>query len=179
MHVAEPVIATTWFDEEVHEAFLKVIARESRDVVAVIEILSPANKVVGSSGRDSFERKRREIMYSPSHWVEIDLLRGKRTVRIPKNVGPHEYLVHVSKRALRPQGLLYAIRLSGRLPIIPIPLKPEDPDAHLDLQAVLNAAYANANYDLEIDYRDDPDPPLIGKLAEWADELLRSKGLRS
>jgi hypothetical protein len=179
LQVAEPVIATTWFDEEIHEAFLKVIARESRDVVAVIEILSPANKVVGSSGRDSFERKRREIMYSPSHRVEIDLLRGSRTVRIPKNVGPHEYMVHLSKRGLRPRGLLYAIRLSGRLPIIPIPLKPEDPDAHLDLQAVLNSAYDNANYDLEIDYRHEPVPALNGKLAEWADQLLRSKGLRS
>jgi hypothetical protein len=178
LQVAEPIIATTWFDEEVREAFLKIIARDSRDVIAVIEILSLVNKAAGSAGRESFEKKRREIMYSPSHWVEIDLLRGKRTVRVPKKASPNEYLVHVSKGGQRPQGLLYPIRLPQRLPIIPIPLKPEDPDARLDLQAVLDVAYSNANYDLEIDYRHEPKPPLNGKLAEWADQLLRSKGLR-
>jgi Protein of unknown function (DUF4058) len=57
-------------------------------------------------------------------------------------------------------------------------VKPDDPDARLDLQAVLDAAYENANYDLEIDYRREPSPPLSGKLAEWTDRLLRSKGVR-
>ena len=65
-----------------------------------------------------------------------------------------------------------------RLPVIPIPLKPGDPDARLDLQAVLDAAYDRAGYDLEIDYRSEPNPPLGGELAAWADQLLRSKGLR-
>jgi Protein of unknown function (DUF4058) len=178
LQVAEPVIATTWFEVEVREAFLKIIARESRDVITVIEIVSPPNQVPGAAGRESFEKKRREIMYSPTHWVEIDLLRGKRTVRVPRKAGPNEYLVHVSKSGQRPQGLLYPIRLQRRLPIVPIPLKPADPDARLDLQAVVDAAYENANYDLEVDYRGEPTPPLSGKLAEWADQLLRSKGLR-
>ncbi len=176
--IVEPVIATTWFEEEIHEAFLKIVDRESRDVVAVIEILSPTNKLPGTRGRESFEQKRREVMYSPSHWVEIDLLRGSRLVAVPGRVGPHEYLIHVSKKGLRPRGLLYPIRLMQRLPVIPIPLKPGDPDAHLDLQSVLNAAYDRAGYDLEIDYRGEPRLPLDGELAAWADQLLRSKGLR-
>ncbi|MFI5455071.1 MAG: DUF4058 family protein [Isosphaerales bacterium] len=176
--VAEPVVATTWFEEEIHEAFLKITDLESSGVVTVIEILSPTNKVSGSPGRKSFEQKRREVMYSPSHWVEIDLLRGKRMVRDPKKIGPHSYLVHVSKRGLRPRGLLYPIRLPRRLPVIPIPLKPQDPDARLDLQAVLDRAYDRAGYDLRIDYRAEPRPPLDGELATWADQLLRSKGLR-
>jgi hypothetical protein len=178
LKVAEPVIATTWFEEEIREAFLKVIDRRSRAVVTVIEILSPTNKVPGSPGRESFEENRREIMHSPSHWVEIDLLRGSRLVRVPKNVGPHEYLIHVSKKGLRPRGLLYPSRLSQRLPDVPIPLKTRDPDASLDLQSVLETAYDRACYDLEIDYRRKPTPPLSGKLAEWADQLLRSKRLR-
>jgi hypothetical protein len=178
LQVAEPVVATTWFEEEIHEAFLKVIDLESRNVVAVIELLSPANKVPGSPGRESFEEKRREIMRSPSHWVEIDLLRGTRMVPVPTKIGTHEYLVHVSKKGLRPRGLLYPIRLSQRLPVIPIPLKSGEPDARLDLQAVLDGAFDRAGYDLEFDYRLEPSPPLSGKLAEWADQLLRSKGLR-
>ena len=62
--------------------------------------------------------------------------------------------------------------------IIPIPLKPGDPDARLELQAALDAAYDRANYDLGIDYRKEPRPPLDGELADWADRLLKSKGLR-
>jgi Protein of unknown function (DUF4058) len=99
-------------------------------------------------------------------------------VQIPKKAGAHEYLVHVSAKGLRPKGLLYPIRLTQRLPIIPIPLKPKDPDARLDLQAVLNAAYDRGGLDMEIDYRNEPRPRLDKKLAEWADQLLRSKGLR-
>jgi hypothetical protein len=176
--VADPVVATTWFEKEIHEAYLKIIDRESHDVVTVIEILSPTNKVSGSAGQKSFEHKRREVMYYPSHWVEIDLLRGKRMLTVPMKLGPHEYLVHISKSEQRPEGTLWPIRLSQRLPIIPIPLKASDPDARLDLQAVLDAAYNRGNYDLECDYRTEPRPPLKPELSAWADELLRSKGLR-
>ncbi len=66
----------------------------------------------------------------------------------------------------------------SRLPVIPIPLKPEDPDTGLDLQTVLDAAYDRAGYDLEIDYRKEPEPPLDAELAAWADQVLRAKGLR-
>jgi Protein of unknown function (DUF4058) len=178
LEVAEPVIATTWLEEEIHQAFLKIVDRLARDVVTVIEILSPTNKIPGSAGRRSFEDKRREVMNSASHLVEIDLLRGSRVVPVPRKLGPHEYLVHISTTDLRPRGKLFPIRLARRLPIIPIPLKPEDPDARLDLQAVLDSAYDRAEYDLEIDYRTEPQPPLDAPLAAWADELLRSKGLR-
>jgi hypothetical protein len=178
VEVAEPVVATTWFEEEVHEAFLKVIDVESREVVTVIEVLSPTNKAPGLHGVESFKQKRREFMNSSTHWVEIDLLRGDRMVRVPKKVGRYDYLVHVSKSGMRPRGLLYPIRLPQRLPIIPIPVKSGDPDARLDLQAALDSIYDRAGYDLDVDYRGEPNPPLSGKLAEWADRLLRSKGLR-
>ena len=80
-------------------------------------------------------------MNSSSHWVEIDLLRGVRMVRVPKKVGRHEYLVHVSKKGMRPRGLLFPIRLSQRLPVIPIPVKASDPEARLDLQVALGSIY--------------------------------------
>ena len=71
--LAEPVIATTWYEQEIHQAFLKIVDRSS-DVVTVIEILSPRTRPLVGAGRRSFEEKRREVMYSPTHWVEIDLL---------------------------------------------------------------------------------------------------------
>ena len=117
-------------------------------------------------------------MNSPTHWVEIDLLRGNRMVQVPKKVGPHQYLVHISRRKLRPRGQLWGIRLPQRLPVIPIPLKAKDPDGRLELQTALDSAYVRAQYDLRIDYHKEPKPPLDEKLAAWADQLLRSKGLR-
>jgi hypothetical protein len=174
----EPVVATTWFEEEIHEAYLTILDRESRAVITIVELLSPANKIPNSPGRDSFEQKRRSVMYSPTHWVEIDLLRGKRMVHVPRKLDRHQYLVHVSRRGLRPKGHLWGIRLPEPLPVIPIPLKADDPDGQLDLQAALDAAYDRANYDTLVDYRKRPKPPLDDKLAAWADQLLRSKGLR-
>jgi hypothetical protein len=177
--IPEPVVATTWLEEEVHEAYLTIQDRESHRVITVIVLLSPANKRPRSAGRKSYEKKRRAIYHSPTHLVEIDLLRGNRMVplRLSK-VGPHEYLVHVSREKMRPRGELWGIRLPQRLPVIPIPLKEGDPDGRLDLQAALDSAYDRAQYDLRIDYRKPPKPPLDDKLDAWADQLLRSKGLR-
>jgi hypothetical protein len=164
-------------EEELREAFLNVIDVESRDVITVIEFLSPANKILGANARAGFERHRDEVLSSPSHLVVIDLLRGSRMLPVPTDL-VHEYAVHVSRRGLRPQGALYPLRLSERLPIIPIPLKVGDPDARLDLQALPDQNYDRACYDLEIDYRAEPEPPLDPEMAAWADEMLRSKGLR-
>ncbi len=178
LEIPESVVATTWFEEDVHQAFLNVVDTQSRNVVTVIEILSPTNKIPGSRGRESYEQKYREIMYSPSHLVEIDLLRGSRTVPLPRTVGTHEYLVHISRKHSGPRGQRYPLRLPHRLPAIPIPLKAGDPDATLDLQALVEQTYDRAGYDMEINYSNEPIPPLEAPLEKWADQLLRSKGLR-
>ncbi len=72
----EPLIIPTLMDEEIEEAFLKIIHVESEELVTLIEVLSPTNKIRGSRGRASFMSKRHEIMNSEVHWVEIDLLRA-------------------------------------------------------------------------------------------------------
>lgn len=47
-----------------------------------------------------------------------------------------------------------------------------DPDAQLNLQALIEQYYRNGRYDT-LDYQDDADPPLECHDAEWADTLLR------
>jgi hypothetical protein len=64
------------------------------------------------------------------------------------------------------------------LPAIGIPLRDPDPDVTLDLGAVMNAAYEDGGYDLSVDYRKKPEPPLRREDAAWADRLLREHGLR-
>jgi len=74
---------------------------------------------------------------------------------------------------------VWPILLPQRLPVILIPLKPEDSDVELDLQTVLNTAYDRAAYDMVVDYRAEPVPPLTGPSIEWADGILRVKGKRA
>jgi len=178
LEVAEPVDVTILIDDEIHESFLEVIDREQRQVVTVIEVVSPTNKVSGSRGQASYMQKRQEVLHSPSHWVEIDLLRQGEAIVLREVLPACHYTVHVSRVERRPKPKTWPIRLHQRLPAIPIPLLPADGEVLLDLQTVLTTAYDRAAYDLDIDYRTDPVPPLTGADAEWADQLLKTKGLR-
>ena len=72
---------------------------------------------------------------------------------------------------------MYPIRLQQRLPPVNIPLRAADPDIVLELQAVLDAAYAASRYDRTTDYRQPCEPPL-GDDAAWADEWLKRAGRR-
>lgn len=176
--VVEPLEVTTLIEDQIHEPRIEVIDREGRQVVAVIEVLSPTNKVPGARGRNSYEQKRSEIMCSSSHFIEVDLLRDGEGFPPYEALPPHDYRVHLSPAQRRPRGLIWAIRLEQRLPVIPVPLRDNDPDACLDLQEIMDATYDRAAYDLELDYRADPRPPLKSDQAQWAHRLLREKGVR-
>jgi hypothetical protein len=177
VEVAEP-ITITLIEDEIHEPRLEVIDRERREVVTVIEVVSPTNKVGGSRGRGSYLKKRAEVFDSPSHWVEIDLLRGGEPLLPVSQFRPCEYRVCLSRANKRPDATVWPIRLTQRLPVIAIPLRGDDPDARLDLQAVLSTVYDRAAYDLELDYRAEPVPPLPPELGAWANEWLKVKGVR-
>ncbi len=176
--VAEPIVVLTLVDDEVRESYLEVIDAFGHEVVTVIEVLSPTNKIAGADGLDSFLVKRDRVMRSSTHWVEIDLLRAGLSPMSAVVVPEHEYVVHVSPVDRRPDGLVWPIRLSERLPVISIPLHGGDEDARLDLQSVLDTAYDRAGYDTTIDYTAEPDPPLSPAWQEWADGWLRQKGVR-
>ena len=54
-------------------------------MVTVIELLSPSNKRAGDD-REQYLAKRRELLRSPAHLVEIDLLRDGPPC--PRKAGP-------------------------------------------------------------------------------------------
>ena len=64
--VAEPISATTMIEDEMREARIVIIDGVGRQVITVIEVLSPTNKVVGSKGRRNYELKRQEVLQSPA-----------------------------------------------------------------------------------------------------------------
>lgn len=170
--VAEPITAVTMINEEIRESYIAIVDVKNQSVVTVIEVVSPTNKIVGSRGRADYERKRDEVLQSETHFVEIDLLREGEPIYAAMRLPPHDYLVHVSRRGHRPQGTLWPILMTQRLPVIPIPLLADDPDVDLDLGAVLNTAYDRAAYDLEIDYSQPPRVALDEPNAAWAKSLL-------
>jgi hypothetical protein len=172
----EPLIVPTLMDEEIEEAFLKIIHVESEALVTVIEVLSPTNKIRGSRGRASFMAKRHEIMNTEVHWVEIDLLRaGVPSVTDPP-LRPSDYRILVSRADQRTRTRYWPVSVRQPLPVIRIPLRGKDPEVPLDLGAVFRRAYDRAAYDASVDYRKDPQPPLQGEDAKWARELLRGRG---
>jgi hypothetical protein len=59
----------------INERYLEVREIVTDDVITVIELLSPKNKRSGD-GRTAYEKKRRAILGSATHLVELDLLRG-------------------------------------------------------------------------------------------------------
>jgi hypothetical protein len=176
--ITPPLLVPLLLDDEIEEARLEIRHRESKALVTVIEVLSPTNKIRGARGRTSFMEKRREIMESEVHWVEIDLLRaGTPSVTRPPLV-PSDYRILVSRARKRTRARYWPVSVREPLPVIGIPLRGKDPDVPLDLSAVLKAAYEHGAYDVSIDYREEATPPLEADDAAWADGLLRQQGLR-
>jgi hypothetical protein len=171
--IAEPLIVPTLLDEEIKEAYLKILHVESEELVTVIEVLSPTNKIRGARGRTSFMEKRLQVLNSDVHWVEIDLLRaGVPSVTQPP-LRASDYRVLISRSSTRSRTLYWPVGVRQPLPVIGIPLRGKDADAPLHLGAVLRTVYDRAAYDLSLDYRKEPIPPLQGDDAKWARDLLR------
>ena len=149
-------------------SYVEIRDRHSRGLVTLIEVLSPSNKRYGPD-REQYMQKRGILMHSPVSIVEIDLLRA----------GPHlpltgipdcDYRVMVSRRSMRPDVLAWAINLRDVLPVIPIPLKGDVPDATLDLQALLHEVYDAAGYEDYL-YSTPPEPPLSAEHFEWCQQF--------
>lgn len=176
--VAEPLVRVTLLDKEIHEAYVTLVDVDKREVVTVIEVLSPTNKCPNAEGQKSYLRKRHEVMGSRANFVEIDLLRDGERILAEPGLPDCEYIAHISRPGHRPEGLIWPIRLNQRLPVLPVPLRPEEEDVPLDLQSALASFYDRAGYDLILDSGADPIPPLTGEWSAWAQDLLRTRGIR-
>lgn len=170
----EPLECELPVPEERREVYLVIRLRETMEVVTVLETLSPANKRPGGDGRREYLQKREAILQSPTHLVEIDLLRGGLRLPTVTRLPPGDYYAIVSRRQRRPKAAVYAWTIRDRLPFILVPLKPGDPDVPLDLQEVFTTVYDRARYDLSLNYGATLEPPLGAHDADWARHLLSS-----
>jgi hypothetical protein len=149
--------------------YLEIRDRSSRELITVLELLSPSNKKLGPD-REQYLVKRRQLINSPVHLVEIDLLRGGPRLPVDNLPDCHYYAL-VSRTENRPDVGIWPIRLRERLPIIPVPLRSPDPDARIDLQEALHRLYDAAGYEDHI-YTGTPQPPLHPEDAAWAKQFV-------
>jgi hypothetical protein len=148
--------------------YLEIRDRSSRELVTVLEMLSPSNK--RGDDRRQYLAKRSQLLESSAHLVEIDLLRGGKPM--PDSNRPAcAYSVVVSRADDRPRGGFWPIGLKERLPEIPIPLRQPDGDARVDLQEVLSHVYDVFGYE-DFVYAGTPVPALSLQDARWAKQVL-------
>ncbi len=163
---------------------LRLYVVEVREVstlrlVTAIEILSPVNKRPGHEAHRDYERKRRHLMRSGTHFIEIDLLRGGDRWALGRPVPSAPYRVVLSRFEDRPRAEVWPIQLQDPLPVLPVPLLEPDPDAPLNLAAIVKAVYERGGYASLIDYsQPPPPPPLPDADAAWLDQHLRACGRR-
>jgi hypothetical protein len=162
---------------------IEIRAESNRQVVTVIEVLSPANKTAGTRTYYTYVRKQADVLGSDANLVEIDLLRrGLYVLAAPElsleRVRPFDYLVCVHRAARPGVYQLYPRTVRQPLPRIALPLRAPDGDVVLDLQAILQRCYDSAPYARLLAYTAEPHTPLPPEDTAWADALLREKGLR-
>jgi len=161
--------------ERVRESYLEIRDAETHQVITVIEVLSPSNKVPGQ-GRVEYETKRRQVLMTLTSLVEIDLLRAGQPM--PMKPLPKSYYRILIRRGWEGnKGTLYAFSLRHPIPEIPIPLRQSEKEAKLNLNPLLSDIYDRARYHLRLDYRQPPDPPLSPDDMAWVQKTLKEKGI--
>ncbi len=178
--VAESIIVSL-ANEPITEGFIEITETGGGRVVTIVEVISLANKLAGE-GKRMYRKKQREMQRAGVNIVEIDLLRqGPWIVVAPRDAVPQShrkpYRVCVWRCQQPDECEMFQATFRERLPVIPIPLRPADPEARLDLQALIDRCYANGAYD-DIDYSGEPTPPLSRNDVTWSHQLLSSHGLR-
>ena len=157
------------------EAYLEIRAVETEEVVTIIEVLSPKNKLLGIA-RLQYETKRLKILGSASNLIEIDLLRQGNSMPMVGNFLPSHYRIVVSHSETRPRAALYGFHLQDRIPEFPVPLRASEPELMIDLKPLLDEIYDQGSYDLRINYNRLPIPALSEPDMAWVNEMLQQQG---
>ena len=125
-------------------SYVEIRDRRDRELVTVIELLSPGEQVHGSRSR---------AIPGETHGAS-ERAGASRRDRSPGGGPPLpaadrpdcSYSVLVSRAQTRPNAEFWPIALRECLPVIPIPVRDPDSDARLDLQALLDQIYDDAGY---------------------------------
>ena len=166
------------YREEQRQRYIEVIRVSNREVVAVIELLSPSNKT--SPGLESYIAKRNQVFHSTTHLVEVDLLRAGRPMPVIGDVPPCHYrILVVNARQADAIANLHPFSIQTPIPNFVMPLSEGSEGIAIDLKPIIDEVCFLGSYDRDIDYDLDPEAPLSDADRIWLDEFLRGQGLRN
>ncbi len=174
--IAPPLRMATLIRTPIPHITVEIRDVEHRQLVTVIEVLSPTNK--HGDGYKEYLDKRDRILRSTAHLIEIDMLRKGRRVPMQGTLPSVPYFVFVCRVDLRLLTEIWPITLDQPLPEILVPLLRGDADAALDLQQALTSVYDDNRLSSMIDYSKSPNVPLSPEQAAWVNQHLRAVGLR-
>lgn len=162
----EPVVLESPKFDTDSVGFIEIRTLPGSELVTVIEILSPTNKV--EPDRSSYLAKMEKFREAGVNLVEIDLLLDGKRLPTREALPAGDYFTFVRRKANYPKAEVYAWSLRRKLPKIPIPLKPADGDVTLDLHLAFKETFERGGYARRVRY----DVPLPKNLSEadrdWA-----------
>jgi hypothetical protein len=147
--------------QRIQERYLEIREIGSDEAITVLEVLSPKNKQAGL-GREAYVRKRRAVLGSRTHLVEIDFLRAGKSMEWLGGTNK-DYHIVISRSEWRPAAELCSFLIQDVIPTIALPLKGEQEALALDLQRIFTAVVERASYDLRIDYSQPLPPQSLGQ----------------
>jgi hypothetical protein len=137
----------------------------------LIEFVSLASKR-SRGARVDYLQWRRDLFQSGFSLVEIDLLRGGDAMPMMAEAPPNDYRILISRAKPRRKDIVSTFAWTAPIPEIPIPLFPGESEPVIDLNSLLHKVYDRAGYDLMIDYRRPPNPPLPREDQAWAAAII-------
>ena len=157
--------------EEIRDTWIEILKLPDLELVTVIELLSPTNKI--GDGREDYLSKRKKLLAGSAHLVEIDfLLNGHRMpMRSEKPLG--HFVAMVSRVEGRPKADVYTWSLRDPLPSIPIPLAAPDPDILLELAPPFEMAYERGFYARILKYQQSLLFLLGAEILDWVESLTK------
>jgi hypothetical protein len=158
-------------DIEIEETFLTIKDLPGRNLITVIEALSPTNKKVPRA-RLQYLKKRRDLIRSRVNFIEIDLLRGGKPMPLFEAPPPNDYRILICRARPRRKEIVCVFPWTAPIPAIPIPILPNDPEPVIDLNSLLQSLMDRARYDVDIDYSRPPRPRFWRADAAWAAPIL-------
>jgi hypothetical protein len=168
----EPITVPLLVEEEYRETYIEIRQRPNRTLVAVLELLSPANKE--EPGRRSYLDKRNALLRERVHLVELDLLLGGRRLPLSGAYPQGHFYALISHADRRPDCDVYAWTVRQPLPALPIPLRPPDPEVWLNLAEVFALTYERGRYARSVDYASPVAFALSDEDRSWAAQAVRA-----
>jgi uncharacterized protein DUF4058 len=174
-----PLVGRVALEVPIRSQSIEIREAKTGLLVTAIAILSPVNKRPGHEAFDTYRRKRRDLLRTDVHLLEIDLLRAGQRPPLETQLPDLPYFVFLSRGEQRPRVDIWPLKFQEPIPLLPVPLLAPDPDAPLDLGQAIQTIYDEAAYDLRIDYhQSSPKPDFAPNNAIWLDTHLRTVDLR-